>query len=78
MYLNLIKLFFNKPFVKLFRLNADNFDAMIIPGGFGAAKNLSNWATDGVNCTVNKEVENAIKMFEKSKKPMGLVYTYFV
>ena len=58
-------------------MNADNFDAMIIPGGFGAAKNLSNWATDGVNCTVNKEVENAIKMFEKSKKPMGLVYTYF-
>jgi len=53
------------------KLNADNFDAMIIPGGFGAAKNLSNWATDGVNCTVNKEVENAIKMFEKSKKPMG-------
>jgi len=59
------------------KLNADNFDAMIIPGGFGAAKNLSNWATDGVNCTVNKEVENAIKMFEKSKKPMGFVYTYF-
>jgi len=53
------------------KLNADKFDALIIPGGFGAAKNLSNWAIEGTNCTVNKEVENAINMFQKSNKPMG-------
>ena len=27
-------------------------DALIFPGGFGAARNLCTFATDGVNCTV--------------------------
>jgi enhancing lycopene biosynthesis protein 2 len=29
-------------------LNADDFDALVVPGGFGAAKNLSNWALKGI------------------------------
>ncbi|HSV77012.1 MAG TPA: isoprenoid biosynthesis glyoxalase ElbB [Bacteroidales bacterium] len=47
------------------------FDALLIPGGFGAAKNLSTFAFDGVNCVVNKDVDNAIKGMHKAGKPIG-------
>ncbi len=50
---------------------ADDFDAIIIPGGFGAAKNLSTFAFDGANCKVNGEVENAIRAMAKANKPIG-------
>ncbi|XP_041076776.1 glutamine amidotransferase-like class 1 domain-containing protein 3A, mitochondrial [Polyodon spathula] len=50
---------------------ADN-DALIIPGGFGVAKNLSTWATQGKDCEVNPAVEKAIKDFHKAGKPLGL------
>ena len=33
-------------------LHADEFDAALLPGGAGAAKNLSNFATAGADCTV--------------------------
>lgn len=39
--------------------------------GFGAAKNLSNYATQGVNMNVNEEVERVLKEFVSSKKPIG-------
>lgn len=51
--------------------NTKNFDALLIPGGFGAAKNLSSYAFDGANMTVNKEVENAIKSMHSENKPIG-------
>ncbi|XP_041075569.1 glutamine amidotransferase-like class 1 domain-containing protein 3A, mitochondrial [Polyodon spathula] len=50
---------------------ADN-DALIIPGGFGVAKNLSTWATQGKDCELNPAVEKAIKDFHKAGKPLGL------
>jgi len=37
------------------------YDALILPGGFGAAKNLSTFAFDGINLKVLPEVEKAIK-----------------
>ncbi|HYX07407.1 MAG TPA: isoprenoid biosynthesis glyoxalase ElbB, partial [Bacteroidales bacterium] len=37
-------------------LNPDQFDALIFPGGFGAAKNLCTYAFEGVNCKVIPEV----------------------
>lgn len=51
--------------------NSKNFDALLIPGGFGAAKNLSSYAFDGANMTVNKDVENAIKSMHSENKPIG-------
>ena len=45
----------------LSEFNEKDFDAIIFPGGFGAAKNLSSFAFDGINCSVNKDVENSIK-----------------
>lgn len=51
--------------------NADDFDAIIFPGGFGAAKNLSSFAFDGVNCSINPDVEKAVKAMVNKKKPIG-------
>ena len=36
--------------------NAADFDALIVPGGFGAAKNLSNFAVEGAGCSINPQV----------------------
>ncbi|XP_061454702.1 glutamine amidotransferase-like class 1 domain-containing protein 3, mitochondrial [Rhineura floridana] len=53
-------------------MKAKELDALIIPGGFGVAKNLCTWAVDGKNCTVSKHVEDTIKAFHSAKKPIGL------
>lgn len=50
---------------------SDSFDALLFPGGFGAAKNLSSLAFDGSNCKVNKEVDFVIKAMLLAKKPIG-------
>ncbi|XP_036404764.1 glutamine amidotransferase-like class 1 domain-containing protein 3A, mitochondrial [Megalops cyprinoides] len=54
------------------KLDVAGQDALIIPGGFGVAKNLCSWATQGKDCTVQPEVEQAIKSFHKVGKPLGL------
>ena len=51
--------------------NPDDFDALLLPGGFGAAKNLSSFAFEGPECTVNPEVENAVVNTSKAQKPIG-------
>ena len=48
-----------------------DYDALIIPGGFGAAKNLSSFAFEGTECTVNPELETAIKETHMAGKPIG-------
>ncbi len=48
-----------------------DFDALIFPGGFGAAKNLSTVAFDGANATINPEVEQTVKQMVTLKKPIG-------
>lgn len=39
---------------------------MVFPGGFGAAKNLSNFAFEGPNLTVNEGVEKVLRDFHKA------------
>ncbi|MDU9049194.1 MAG: isoprenoid biosynthesis glyoxalase ElbB [Candidatus Electrothrix sp. Rat3] len=46
-------------------------DALVIPGGVGAAKNLCSYAFDGPRCTVNKDVEQAVKTVHQAGKPIG-------
>ncbi len=55
----------------LSELDMENFDAVVLPGGFGAAKNLSTFAFDGIDCTVNNQVENIIKKALSLGKPVG-------
>jgi len=50
---------------------ANEYDALIFPGGFGAAKNLCSWAYEGDHCSVNPIVEKAIKAMFEQKKPIG-------
>ncbi len=52
-------------------LNVDEFDALIVPGGFGAAKNLCDFAIKGEHCSVQPQVLTACKSFAKAKKPAG-------
>ncbi len=49
----------------------ENFDAIIFPGGFGVAKNLSNFAFQGANSTVHSEVEKVILDMVRASKPIG-------
>ena len=53
------------------KFNADDFDALLFPGGSGAAKNIFTYAYDGINFKVNKEVEKAIKDIHAQGKPIG-------
>jgi len=50
---------------------AADFDALIFPGGNGAAKNLCDFAVRGADCTVNKDVERAIRSMADAGKPIG-------
>ncbi len=54
-------------------LNAADFDALILPGGFGAAKNLSDFAVKGAGATVEPGVLAACKSFAEAKKPVGYI-----
>ncbi len=55
------------------KLNSNDFDAVIFPGGFGVAKNLCSFAFDGENCSVNPEIEKTIKKFHSKEKPIGAI-----
>jgi len=55
----------------LSEFKAPEYDALIFPGGFGAAKNLSTIAFDGANATVHPEVEDVIKQMLAVHKPIG-------
>jgi enhancing lycopene biosynthesis protein 2 len=46
------------------------FDALVMPGGFGAAKNLSTFATDGAKGTVDATVQEAIRQTHGAGKPI--------
>ena len=53
--------------------NVEDFDALIIPGGFGAAKNLSTFATEGAACSVQADVLKLAEDFAEAGKPIGLM-----
>lgn len=51
--------------------NPEEFDALILPGGVGAAKNLCTYAFAGTECTVNPDLERAIQAMHDAGKPIG-------
>jgi enhancing lycopene biosynthesis protein 2 len=54
-------------------LHPDNFSAVVLPGGFGAAKNLSDFALKGAECSVRQDVLDAVRGFIDAGKPVGLI-----
>ena len=59
------------PIARLGEINADELDALILPGGFGAAKNLSDFAVNGPAGVVEPELEKLILGMHEQKKPIG-------
>lgn len=57
----------------LSEMNVADFDAVILPGGFGAAKNLCSFAVDGPGCEINTEVEKAIQDAVAQGKVVGAI-----
>ena len=53
------------------KFNANDYDALLFPGGTGTAKNIFTYAIDGIDFKVNKEVEKAIKDIHAQGKPIG-------
>ncbi len=51
--------------------DVSNLDALVIPGGFGSAKNFSTWAFDGPNGSILPEIKKIIQQFISDKKPIA-------
>ena len=49
------------------------YDAVFLPGGFGAAKNLCTFATEGPDCSIDADVDRTLKSFHAAGKPIGAV-----
>jgi len=54
-------------------LDIKKYDALAFVGGYGAAKNLSDWAYKGSKCTVLPDVEKTIKAFHNETKPIAAI-----
>jgi len=50
-----------------------DYDALVVPGGFGVAKNLCDFAFKGAEMTVNPAVREFIQAFHQASKPVGLM-----
>lgn len=54
-------------------VQASEIDALIFPGGYGAAKNLCNFAFEGAKCTVNPDVARLARDVHAAGKPIGVI-----
>jgi enhancing lycopene biosynthesis protein 2 len=52
-------------------VKANDIDALVFPGGFGAAKNLCDFAVAGANCTVNEQVQRLVEEMLAAGKPLA-------
>jgi enhancing lycopene biosynthesis protein 2 len=59
--------------VPLNAIKASDFDAIALPGGFGAAKNLCDYAAAGKNALVDPEVRQVLQEFHGAGKPIAAV-----
>src|SRR5574337_212340 len=48
-------------------------DALLLPGGFGVAKNLCTYATEGRSMRVNPDLERLVLEMRSAHKPMGFI-----
>ena len=54
------------------QIKVEDIDALVFPGGFGAAKNLCDFAAAGTDCQVDPEVSRLVKGMISAGKPVGL------
>ncbi len=55
------------------KVKAEDIDALVFPGGFGAAKNLCDFGTRGAKAKAHPEVERLVKEVYLAKKPIGAI-----
>jgi len=54
-------------------VKVDEVDALIFPGGFGAAKNLCDFASKGSDCSAHPEVARLVREIVSAKKPLAAI-----
>ena len=54
-------------------ISARDLDALIFPGGYGAAKNLCTFAVEGRAMRVQPDVERIVREMRGAGKPMGFI-----
>lgn len=52
---------------------AADLDALVFPGGYGAAKNLCTYAVAGAGLQVNPQVERIVREVHAARKPIGFI-----
>ena len=52
-------------------MRGGDLDAVVVPGGYGAAKNLCSFASAGSDCTADPEVERVLREAHAAGKPIG-------
>lgn len=57
----------------LAKVKGTDYDAFVLPGGFGAAKNLCSFAVDGPECDVDAEVERVLTEAHAAGRPIGFM-----
>ncbi len=59
--------------VDLARVKGTDYDGFVLPGGFGAAKNLCSFAEKGAECDVDAQVLRVLREAHQAKKPIGFI-----
>lgn len=59
--------------VDMAKVKARDLDALILPGGYGAAKNLCTFALDGSAMKVEREVARLVRDMAAAEKPLGFI-----
>jgi enhancing lycopene biosynthesis protein 2 len=57
----------------LAEVSMKDYDALILPGGFGVAKNLCSFAFDGADASIEPETNRIINEAYDLKKPIGAI-----
>ena len=61
------------PALALSEASAQDYDAIFLPGGFGAAKNLNTFAFDGAECSIDPDVKRILQEFgDRCAKNVGV------
>ncbi|HPK03274.1 MAG TPA: isoprenoid biosynthesis glyoxalase ElbB [Candidatus Sumerlaeota bacterium] len=55
------------------RVHAADLDALVFPGGYGAAKNLCTFAAEGAECRVDPEVERLVREVVDTRRPIAAI-----
>jgi enhancing lycopene biosynthesis protein 2 len=55
------------------KVMVEDIDALVFPGGYGASKNLCDFAVQGPKCTVNPDVERLVRDMRRANKPIAAI-----